>query len=227
MSEVMERDEVHFWPCRIAEHSHRLPEFEASLSPDETARAAAFRFQELRDRFVVCRGLLRNLLGNYLDEAPGLMEFRYNPCGKPSLAGSHRTAGLRFNLAHSHGTAVFAFALDREIGVDVEFLRADFVLEDARLFAPSELQQLRSLSGEEKVREFFRLWTQKEALLKAAGTGFNAPWQIVSEPDTIWSVMDMKCFDGYAAALAAEGSGFHITRKVHLGAMEIRLKSDR
>lgn len=212
---ALKRDEVHLWPCLIAQHRHRLPEFESSLSPDERARAATFRFQKDRDCFVVSRGLLRSLLGRYLDEDPGWIRFSYNPCGKPFLARSHRTANIRFNLAHSHGAAVFAFAIEREIGVDVEFIRADFVIEDPQLFAPAEFLLLRSLSGEERVRCFFRLWTRKEALLKAMGAGFNAPPQTLLDPEAChrWSIVDMECFTGYAAALVVEGAGFNIFRQ--------------
>lgn len=217
---TLRRDEVHIWPCGIAGHHHRLPEFEASLSHDERARAAKFRFQESRDAFVVSRGLLRSLLGRYLDEDPGLIRFGYNPCGKPFLAGSHRPADIHFNLAHSHGATVFVFALGRQLGVDVEFVRADLVIEDARLFAPAELQPLRSLSGDERARCFFRLWTRKEALLKAMGTGFNAPSKTLHEPDAHrrWLVVDMDCFAGYAAALAVEGAGFKIIRQCQIPA---------
>src|SRR5512132_2469878 len=96
---------------------HGADRFEPLLSPDERDRAAAFRFERDRWRYLVARGLLRTVLGERLDEDPGRISFAYGERGKPRLAGE---TGLRFNVSHSHGVVAIALCEGRELGVDVE-----------------------------------------------------------------------------------------------------------
>src|SRR5690349_1453570 len=117
------RDEVHVWRARL-DQSQRLADFSATLAADEKARASRYRFQIDREHFIAARGLLRLLLSRYLCVSPADLSFRLNAYGKPSLAQAYDT-GLCFNISHSHGLALLAFAQDRELGVDLEAVRPE------------------------------------------------------------------------------------------------------
>jgi 4'-phosphopantetheinyl transferase len=84
---------------------------------------------------------------------------------------------LNFNLSHSAGLALYAFARDQEVGVDVERVRFDIEHEQIaeRFFSPYERSVLRSLPAEEKAETFFACWTRKEAFIKAHGEGLSLP----------------------------------------------------
>ena len=90
------------------------------LSDDERERAARFARPEDGERWAAARGILRALLGAYVDADPHALRLEQGPHGKPRLAGEDR---LRFNLSHSGDVVLYAFALDREVGVDVELPR--------------------------------------------------------------------------------------------------------
>ncbi len=74
-------------------------------------RAERFYFEKDRKRFFVGRGILRSILEKYLDIAPSRLQFFYGDNGKPAVADTGRQETIRFNLSHSNGRALFAFAL--------------------------------------------------------------------------------------------------------------------
>ena len=97
----------------------RLAALAATLSADEQVRAARFRFAEHRDRFSAGRGLLRELLGGYVQRPAATLRFAQGAQGKPHLVGEAAGA-LHFNLSHSGERALYAVAR-REVGVDINF----------------------------------------------------------------------------------------------------------
>lgn len=155
-----------------------------SLSDDERARAARFRFDEHRRRWIAAHVALREILSTYTDD----VQFVLGEHGKPSLANG----AVHFNLSHSGDLAVVAVS-DGEIGVDVEQIRDDF---DYESIAPAPSREA-----------FFRAWTRKEARLKATGVGLGA-----SEPEELW-VEDLALGDGYAGAVATNRLPTLITRR--------------
>lgn len=211
---------VHVWMASL----DALPaeEMLVRLSADERARAERFCFEADRRRFVAGRGLLRGLLGLYLDVDPRGLRFAYGRRGKPSLATADR---LRFNVAHSGGLALLAFARDRELGVDIERERplpeANAIAE--RYFSAREGAELRRLPETERAGGFFRCWTRKEAFIKATGEGLSQPLDAFDvsfasgEPARLlrvegrpeeggrWWLQDLAPAPGFAGALAVEG----------------------
>ena len=170
---------VHVWLADLTRISDDLSDV---LSPDEHARAE--RFLDARRGMVWARahGLLRVLLGRYLDADPRRLRFVAGPHGKPALLGGalgSRTAAsssrLSFNLSHSGHLAVYAFSKARAVGVDVEVAgRALNVGAIAvRAFGPAEARRLGELDPAARKGEFLRAWTQQEAKLKCRGTGIG------------------------------------------------------
>jgi 4'-phosphopantetheinyl transferase len=170
-------NEVHIWSARLELAGEHLQRFAGTLSADETARANRFHFGRHRTDFVAGRGILRQLLANYTGRAPSKLEFSYRPEGKPSLASRVNDARLEFNLAHSHGLALYAFSLGSPLGIDVEFVRSDLAIEQIaeRYFAEREIAELLSLPAQQRPEAFFRGWTRKEAYIKALGIGLQIP----------------------------------------------------
>jgi 4'-phosphopantetheinyl transferase len=143
------------------------------LDPIERSRAARFRNERDRRRFVVARGTLRMLLGEYAVTAPQRVPLCVLPGGKPALGYESATRGLHFNLSHCGELALFAFA-DRDVGIDVERLarHSDMGRVAAHFFSPEEAVAFRRLVGIERARFFYRTWVRKEAYVKATGEGF-------------------------------------------------------
>ncbi len=164
--------DVHVWCVRLDERS--LLENRAVLSEEERVRAERFRFDADRRRFTVARASLRRLLAAYLACNPSEVELALGSSGKPRIASDARHA-LEFNVSHSAGVALLAFARGVEVGVDVEFGRTDVEMVElaSRFFSGSEVQLVRNAPTGATAEVFYSIWTRKEACLKALGTGLG------------------------------------------------------
>ncbi len=188
----------------------------AHLSSDEHSKAARFRFKADADRFMAARGAVRELVGRALDLDPASLRFDAGAHGKPFLAGG---GALRFNVSHSGAWVLVALVEGTEVGIDIELARSDFdVLElGSTVFTDAEVADLTALSGAARRAAFFRLWTRKEAALKAWGTGFSldprrvhagvdsAPTRVIAAPDAMYppaTVQDFFVDDSHAGAHA-------------------------
>jgi 4'-phosphopantetheinyl transferase len=141
------------------------------LGPDEAARAAAFRFEKHRDRYVRGRGMMRGLLARRLGAAPRDLIFSIGDKGKPHLGAGP----LAFNLSHSEDTAAFALGEVPNLGVDLERFDRSVDIEGLarRCFRETEIAWMHSFPEAERHHAFFRIWTAKEARMKATGEGFS------------------------------------------------------
>ena len=171
------QNEVHVWRANLGVDPIDLEQLRATLTSDERARAVRFHFPKDQQHFVAARGTLRMILARYLDRAPAQFEFCYSPFGKPELVSSANAEGLRFNLSHSQGLALYALTRGHDIGVDLEGVRANFPWEDIarRYFAPREVEALRLLPAPSRAEAFLNCWTRKEAFVKARGEGLSVP----------------------------------------------------
>jgi 4'-phosphopantetheinyl transferase len=177
--------EVHLWIVRLEAVEDNFARAFSWLSPDETDRAARFRFEKHRRAYVLGRAVLRALTANYLHIAPTDVTFTYGPKGKPALAGAR--CPLCFNVSNSGDLAAYAFTLDCEIGVDVEHRRRMVDIEPIarRFFAPAEVEELMGLPETDRQEGFFNCWTRKEAYIKALGDGLSVPldsFQVTLQP---------------------------------------------
>jgi 4'-phosphopantetheinyl transferase len=160
---------IHIWRL-LSEHHANPGRALALLRPDEQQRAAQFVFPQHRQEWIGSRAILRVLLAHYTSSAsPQEIPIALGTRGKPSL---HRHP-LRFNLSHTPGVALFAFACGFEVGVDVEHIAPseDLTAVAEQNFSAAEREALKSLPQDEQLIAFYRCWTRKEALLKAEGSG--------------------------------------------------------
>lgn len=171
----LENGELLVFSASLEPSDSRLADLALSLSEDERARAARFRFDKDRRRFIASRGLLRELLGWLLHVEASLLAFSYTARGKPVLAAPVSGHSLHFNLAHADSLAVYAVAWEHEVGIDIERIRpikgAEAVAE--RFFSAREFAHWRSVSPHQRIEAFFNCWTRKEACLKATGDGIS------------------------------------------------------
>ena len=175
------------------------------LSADERARAARFQLGRNRDRFISCRGALREAIGARIGARPSAISFRYGPHGKPELTGP--LAGtLSFNVSHSDGMALFAFTAEGPLGVDVERVRElpDFDPILSRFFSPGERALVHAVGPASSARRFLWLWTRKEARLKGEGRGVAGPHDGAgAETEALdWRLCSFSPAPGFIAALA-------------------------
>lgn len=217
-------DEVHVWAAALTVHRDILEAYITTLSPDEKARADRFRFGKHRHRFIVGRGVLREILGRYLQANPAALRFEYLTNGKPALSPELSRGRIHFNLSHSEDLALVAVTCVGMVGVDVEWVRA---IDDAdglvaRFFSPRENELFQKVPSSEKPAAFFNLWTRKEALLKATGEGITRSLSLVEvsflpgelaallavSGDTVkaaqWSLLDLQPAQGFVGAVAIE-----------------------
>jgi phosphopantetheine--protein transferase-like protein len=224
------RDEVHVWRATLDRSEAEIRELRQTLTADEQRRADRFVFEKDRIHFTAGRGILRALLAAYLGHDPRALRFTYNLQGKPALAGETGPAAPRFNLSHSHGLALFALAWDRELGVDLEWMRPDFASEEIaeRFFSPQEVAVLRKVPLGQRPEAFFACWSRKEAYIKARGMGLSIPLDqfdvtlAPGEPACLlatredpaqlgrWSMVSLPPAPGFQGALAVEGHGWRL-----------------
>jgi len=185
-----------------------------------------FHFEQDRRRHLIGRGVLRTLLGRYLNLAPQDLRFETAVAGKPHLASGQ--GQLQFNVSHSGEYVLIAIADDRAVGIDVEEVHDDFDVDEVALhfFSADEKRNLETFTGRAKIEAFYNCWTRKEAYLKAQGAGLSFPLDqfdvslrpgepaclIATRPDPAearrWQLSALDVAEGYKAALAVEGQGW-------------------
>ncbi len=169
----------------------RYPELKNFISCDEQIRADKFRFDKNRETYLACHALLRLVLAQCLNVSPLEISYQNGINNKPGLVGDP----IYFNVTHTKEAFAFAISRDFYVGIDLEdvnqFIDIHNIIES--FFSKKEREYILNQQTETKNR-FFLLWTRKEALLKALGTGIiNNLTQIeVSEQENF---INKKSFD--------------------------------
>jgi len=222
-AEMPEAGKIHLWWVDLDAQAGGAAacEPEAFLSTEEHERADRFRFARDASRFRLCRAMLRLALGWYLGRDPREIELSTGPFGKPYLASE---AGLFFNLAHCDGLGVIAFSTLGEVGVDVEAAhRTIEAMEIASAFFTAREAKSIAEAGEARNAAFLRIWTRKEAVLKAVGCGLQQSLDSLDVTQdlvsmnasatgvTQWRVLDLTPKEGFAAAIAAAPGAWSVT----------------
>lgn len=200
------------WSLYLPEHREEMPRYVELLSLNEQARAERFIRKEQSERFILCRGLLRKILADYLDLSASGLCFSHNENGKPFLDDQE----LQFNLSHSRDRLLIAVTAGRAVGVDIEFRRDNIPMNAIaeRWFSPEEQCFLQQQGSSQTT--FFDIWAKKEATVKARGIGifhslnsFSVPLNGSSKipatgSDPEWFVQMLDIDPAYAAAVVYE-----------------------
>jgi 4'-phosphopantetheinyl transferase len=217
--------ELHIWRASLDVPPASLQRFSTYLLPAESARAQRFVFPSDRDHFIVGRGILRALLSRYLLQPPASIHILEGSRGKPYFSREGDGPSLRFNVSHSYGLALYVFAVQREVGIDIEKIRPEFATMEIaeRYFSAREREELRGLPAGLRTEGFFLCWTRKEAYVKARGDGLQIPLDsfdvsltpsqpaILKSADSArWSLRSFCPAPECVAAVVAEGSGGNV-----------------
>lgn len=149
-----------------------VTELHGLLDGAERERAARFRFPEHRRRFIVRRARLRQLLGASAGRDPAELVFVEGDYGKPMLAGWDQC----FSASHS-GDAMMVAVCKLPVGCDIEQIKVDLDWRRLaeRFFASGERAALSAMDDAAGRDAFFRVWSRKEAFVKAVGQGLSYP----------------------------------------------------
>lgn len=224
---ILTKEFVHIWQFSFSQHKDNISYFWTLLNRDEKRRTETFLQNQHRYNFATARAILRYLLAQYLKCEPQDIVFQQNDHGKLALAQSDNNLSLQFNLSHAKDTVMYAFAVDRHVGIDVEYIRDDVSLAEIarRFFALEEQQALFALPRDQQSEAFFACWTRKEAFIKAIGKGLSyslkkfivdlsvqqktAKVNLKINDDkllsTFWTLFNLTTTPQYCAAVVVEG----------------------
>jgi len=227
---VLSHHEVHVWCILLRGPQQEIQNLAEILTEDERERANRFHLEEIRNHFIVARGVLRIILGCYLQVEPSNLRFKYGPYGKPALDDKTLAGELCFNLSHCAGIGLCAFTRSRAVGIDVERLcpgGIDWQIGEG-FFSRKEMAALRALPEDQQDEGFFNCWTRKEAYIKARGEGLSILLDsfdvslVPGEPASLlatredptgaaqWSLHHLEPCTGFVGALTVEGHDWNL-----------------
>jgi 4'-phosphopantetheinyl transferase len=194
------------------------------LSGEEQEKARLFKSEPGRARFIVSRYFERAVLAQHTGLRPRDICYSRGPYGKPGLENRIPDRGLSFNLSHSKNLIVIAVTGGPAVGVDAEFGEPGLPFMDiaGAYFHAAELEHLRRLPEGRRDQDFFRIWTSKEAYIKAIGMGLSRPLasfsilvgdQLPDQSTTAtlndetgeWSIIELSLAPGYYVTAVVQG----------------------
>jgi 4'-phosphopantetheinyl transferase len=210
----LNKNDIHVWLLNFDEislDSHYI----SFISEQEFKKSLLFSFKQDSVHYLTTRAVIRYLLGGYLSLPPRLIEFSYSEHGKPSVKTEQNSINIQFNLSHSHNHLIIAFCIERDIGIDIEFMKKEMdIMEMAKqVFSPEEYAILSNATPDKKDHLFFELWARKEAIIKCMASGLSYPLQELnviqnsfSIKNKIYEIASFELETDYKAALAYQGN---------------------
>ena len=189
------------------------------LNAAELARAQQYKHDKLRQRFIITRAILKQILARYQDIKAEDIYFERGQYGKLFLSGQREGEGLVFNVSHSANRLAVVIGTEQRLGVDIEQHKSTVSLSGLvkKCFSESESQFWRGLPESEQLETFFDIWTVKESFVKATGRGIALGLnqcvtsaenleQLVSIPDLYglakhWRIIRLTLAEGYSGAI--------------------------
>jgi 4'-phosphopantetheinyl transferase len=204
-------NEIYVWRVFLPDvQENQLDKLHAILSEKEREKAARFHRELDRKSSVVARGALRTLLASYTGVPAIELEFSYSENGKPELSLPQEMPPISFNLSHSGEWVLLAFGQGGRVGIDIEKIKSSVNLQaiSERYFTAEDASSVINAANPKSL--FYKLWTQKEAYVKACGsTLFRELHKKIDA--TIWKIYNLKVDSRYAATLVSEFPASNIT----------------
>lgn len=219
----LNRNAVHIWRIALPDFLSHLDSFKTLLDDNEINSADRFHFKKDHDRYVISHGALRIILARYLNVEPQSIVYEKASHGKPFLKDHPE---FKYNLTHSGQMVLCAINLEKELGVDVEYLdkKVEYIELADRFFESNESAFIARQQGDALKHAFFKTWTQKEAFIKAIGLGLSFPlknFRVEAAPDlpgdliavnddvlrvSDWRLESFQVADDYFGAVAVDVS---------------------
>jgi 4'-phosphopantetheinyl transferase len=227
MNIEIEENQVHIWQAHIKTDSAYYKDISKSLSPDELERANNFRFPKDRERFIIRRYQLRLILSKYCGCQPFELIFGYNSCKKPFIR-SPEFKEVKFNMSCSGDLMLVGLCNQNEIGIDIEKVCEITDLDNiaSENFSLPELKYLNATL--DRTNAFYKIWTRKEAFIKAIGKGMYYPLKSFCvevnssgscehlvifnhlTESKLWRTAEINTSDSYIASMAIKSDRFLI-----------------
>ena len=163
-------DATVIWWIHIPSHTSKIIDLQAILHLEEQKRAYRYHREADKQRFIITRAYLRLLLSKYLSIAPHNLFFETEVNGKPYV--KLLSGIIHYNVSHSGDYALIAICTEK-VGIDVELINPDVHYEDIMeiSFNPDEIAHVHE--SQNPIFDFYKIWTRKESLLKALGSGID------------------------------------------------------
>ena len=209
--------EIYIWGVHLPAVKEKLDRLHTVLCPAEQQKAARFYRTADRQASIAARGALRVLLSGYTGIPPAELAFGHSENGKPFLDVPQAAlpSNISFNISHSGEWVVLAIGRNRCIGVDIEQIRRgpDILAIASRYFSPGELERIQT--AEDRHAAFFRLWSRKEAYIKACGSTLFRELSSFEVPSGDgekegWYFYELEAGSKYAAAVVTDHPAPHI-----------------
>lgn len=211
----LSNDDIIVYALYLPDYTELTKDLIHFLNPEERIRSERYYKEKDRNRFVICRAILKFVLAAHtkLDVKNIYLDYHVNK--KPFLA-SHPE--LHFNVSHSEDFAVIAISLSK-VGIDIEYMAKDFdffnLLPD--IFNKNEILDIQNAKNKEYA--FYSSWTRKEAFVKALGKGIDEDFKnipclnghhsidsVVLKTNENWQVYGFDLAECYLGAVAFESS---------------------
>ncbi len=216
--------EVHLWSASLAADDEQYRYYQSCMNPEEMARANRYAMATSRTRFICARAILKLLLSRYIGKNPAEISFRLGPLGKPYLPPASGNF-LQFNSTDTEEEALFAFCLDAEIGVDIEYKtrKVNHAIIAHRKLTEQEYSYYRALPASQRRLFFLSVWTRKEAYGKAIGVGIKYRLNEVNLIDenqsprisirddagVVWEIVQIEPAADLVASVVTENTGWN------------------
>lgn len=215
-------NEVHIW-CTSLDEKYDYTYLKNYLSESELNKVNRFKIKSDNINAIVRKALSKYLLSYYLKMPIQSITLKYSYYNKPEFSG------INFNSSHSKNKIVLAFSLNKNIGIDIEEIKYFEGMDQVAksYFAKEEYEHYKYLNKSQRIYTFFRIWTSKEAFIKAIGNGFTYPIQnfiinpfsgtrmtpiILKElSNQNWFNKRLQLFDSFASAIAFNGEEIKIS----------------
>lgn len=198
------------WRICVSENLAFCNSFLAAMQPEEISRANRYFYTADRNRYIISRGALRSILGKYLNQPPASIKFGVGINKKPYIINNDE---VHFNVSHSGNWVLLAIA-NSAIGADTELIKDDFDYHEI-IKENFSLHEINYINQNQLPHCFYKLWTRKEALLKATGKGIDDNLKLIpalNGAHTIdgvlisstahWIVNSFMLYEQYAASVA-------------------------
>lgn len=169
----LQQNDAHLWRAELNHTNEIVQQYKSLLSEEECTRATRFIKKSDQEKFILSKGILRHVLSIYLKIQPKMIIFSNTQHKKPFVVGHE----LQFNVSHSGDYLLIGVTKKNAIGVDIEYVKKNrnHLALAKRFFAQSECRAIKNTPKQDQWAAFYRVWTRKEAFIKAMGLGLSYP----------------------------------------------------